>query len=245
MKIISHRGASAYAPENTLKAFRLAVEMGSRDFEFDVHLTRDGELVVHHDYTLEKTAGRHVKIADLTLEELQKINVAWHYRADRRHQPVPLLSEVIGLIGPHADWLNFEVKNDGNVYPGIEKKLMDFIKHRAGLLEKSVISSFDHGTLKRLRALSHTVKLAYLGHGLSTVLLLPAIRKARSVGAVNFHIALRIAFKLNVSRIKKAGFNACVYTVNTKKDARRMQAIGVDGIFTNHPDIMGKWTLKG
>ncbi|MDD2805239.1 MAG: glycerophosphodiester phosphodiesterase family protein [Elusimicrobiales bacterium] len=245
MKIISHRGASAYAPENTLKAFKLAVEMGSRDFEFDVHQTRDGELVVHHDYSLEHTAGRPVKIADCTYEELKKFNVAWHYRADRRPQHVPLLAEVIDLIGPHADWLNFEVKNDGNVYPGIEKKLLDFIKHRAGLLEKSVISSFDHGTLKRLRALSHTVKLAYLGHGLSTVLLLPALRKARSVGAVNFHLALRIAFKINISRIRKAGFNACVYTVNTKKDAKRMQAIGVDGIFTNHPDILGKWTLKG
>lgn len=245
MKIISHRGASAYAPENTLKAFRLAVEMGSRDYEFDVHQTKDGELVVHHDYTLEHTAGKHVKIADHTYEELKKHNVAWHYRADRRPQHIPLLSEVIDIIAPHADWLNFEVKNDGNVYPGIEKKLLDFIKHRAGLLEKSVISSFDHGTLRRLRALSQTVKLAYLGHGLSTMLLLPALRKARAVGAVNFHLALRIAFKINVSRIKKAGFNVCVYTVNTKKDARRMRDIGVDGIFTNHPDLGGKWTLKG
>lgn len=245
MKIISHRGASAYAPENTLKAFRLAVEMGSRDYEFDVHQTKDGELVVHHDYTLEHTAGKPVKIADHTYEELKKHNVAWHYRADRRPQHIPLLSEVIDIIAPHADWLNFEVKNDGNVYPGIEKKLLDFIKHRAGLLEKSVISSFDHGTLRRLRALSQTVKLAYLGHGLSTMLLLPALRKARAVGAVNFHLALRIAFKINVSRIKKAGFNVCVYTVNTKKDARRMRDIGVDGIFTNHPDLGGKWTLKG
>ena len=245
MKIISHRGASAYAPENTLKAFRLAVEMGSRDFEFDVHLTKDGELVVHHDYALDKTAGKHVRIADHTYEELKKFNVAWHYRADRRHQHVPLLADVIDVIAPHADWLNFEVKNDGNVYPGIEKKLLDFIKRRAGLLEKSVLSSFDHGTLKRLRELSQTVKLGYLGHGLRAMLLVPAFRRARAVGAVNFHIALRIAFKLNVSRIKKAGFNVCVYTVNTKKDAKRMQAIGVDGIFSNHPDIGGKWTLKG
>lgn len=245
MKIISHRGASAYAPENTMKAFKLAVEMGSRDFEFDVHQTKDGVLVVHHDYTLEHTAGKHVKIASHTYEELKAFNVAWHYRPDRSFRCVPTLAEVIDALEPHADWLNFEVKNDGNLYPGIEKKLLDFIKHRGGLLEKSLISSFDHGTLKRLRALSHSVKLAYLGHGLSTVLLLPALRKARAVGAVNVHIALRIAFKLNVSRIKKAGFNVCVYTVNTKKDALRMKAIGVDGIFTNHPDIMGKWTLKG
>ena len=69
MKIISHRGASAYAPENTLKAFRLAVEMGSKDFEFDVHQTKDGILVVHHDYSLHHTSGQDVKIGDLTWSE--------------------------------------------------------------------------------------------------------------------------------------------------------------------------------
>jgi len=89
------------------------------------------------------------------------------------------------------------------------------------------------------------VRLAYLGHGLSTLLLLPAIKKARVLGAVNFHLALRLAFKLNVARIKKAGFRVCVYTVNEKKDALRMKSIGVDGIFSNYPDILGDWTLKG
>ena len=245
MKIISHRGASAYAPENTLKSFKLAVEMGSKDFEFDVHQTKDGLLVVHHDYSLHSTSGKDVKIADLTYGELKKFNVAWHFRPDRSFRCVPRLEEVLDIIGPAADWLNFEVKNDGNVYPGIEEKLLAFIRSKRGMFEKTVVSSFDHGTLKRFRELSHDLKLAYLGHGLSTMLLLSALKKARSVRAVNFHLALRIAFKINISRIKKAGFNACVYTVNTKKDALRMQAIGVDGIFTNHPDILGKWTLKG
>ncbi|MHB0994888.1 MAG: glycerophosphodiester phosphodiesterase [Elusimicrobiales bacterium] len=244
MKIISHRGASAYTPENTIKAFKLAVEMGSKDFEFDVHRTKDGVLVVHHDYTLEHTAGKPVRIADVTWAELKKHNVAFYYRPDRAFQHVPSLEEVMDIIGPGAEWLNFEVKNDGNLYPGIERQLFEFMKERK-LLEKSLVSSFDHGTLKRFRSLSHDLKLGFLGHGLRTMLLLPAIRRARAVKAVNFHLALRIAFKVNVSRIKKAGFNVCVYTVNTKKDALRMKEIGVDGIFTNHPDIMGKWTLKG
>jgi len=245
MKIISHRGASAYAPENTLKSFKLAVEMGSRDFEFDVHQTKDGILVVHHDYDLKPTAGKDVKIADLDYAELRKFNVAAYFKRDKMVQHVPRLEEVINIIGPAADWLNFEVKNDKNVYPGIEEKLLAFINSKPGMFEKSVISSFDHGTLKRFRELSPRLKLAYLGHGLSTVLLLPALKKAKAVGAVNFHMALRIAFKLNVKKIKKAGFHVCIYTVNTKKDALRMKEIGVDGIFTNHPDIMGKWTLKG
>jgi len=240
MKIISHRGASGYAPENTLKSFRLAVEMGSKAFEFDVHQTRDGILVVHHDYSLLTTAGVDVKIADLSCAELQKLNVAAHFKKDPSFQRVPRLEEVLDIIGPGSAWLNFEVKNDDNVYPGIEAKLLPFLKSRPGMFEKTVVSSFDHGTLKRLRELAPELKLAYLGHGLSTMLLLPALKKARAVGAVNFHMALRLAFRLNVRKIKKAGFRVCIYTVNTKKDALRMKEIGVDGIFTNFPDIMDK-----
>ena len=238
MKIISHRGASGYAPENTLKAFELAVKMGSRDFEFDVHRTKDGILVVHHDFDLQRTAGKKARIADLAYGELKKINVASHFAGDRSFQRVPRLEEVIDVLDPAARWLNLEVKNDGNVYPGIEERILAFLRSKPGLFEKTVVSSFDNGTRARFRELSPELRLADLGHGLSAMLLLPAIKKAKAIGAANFHFNLRLAFKLNVAKIKKAGFRVGVYTVNKKKDALRMKEIGVDGIFTNYPDIM-------
>ena len=240
MKIIAHRGASGYAPENTLKAFELAVKMGAENFEFDVHRTGDGILVVHHDFDLERTAGKKAAIAELSYAGLEKINVAAHFIKDPAFQKVPRLEEVLDIIGPAARWLNFEVKNYGNVYPGIEADLLAFLRSRPGLFEKAVVSSFDHGALKRFRALSPELRLAYLGHGLSSILLLPAIKKAKTIGAVNFHFSLRLAFRLNVAKLKKAGFKVCVYTVNEKKDALRMRDIGVDGIFSNYPDIMGQ-----
>ncbi len=240
MRIIAHRGASAYAPENTVKAFELAVKMGAEDFEFDVHQTKDGILVVHHDFDLKRTAGKGVKIADHTYAELKKINVAAHFAKDPAFQCVPRLEEVLDVIGHPSRWLNFEVKNDDNIYSGIEEKVLAFLRSKPGLFEKSVVSSFDHGTLRRFRELAPELKLAYLGHNLKTVLLLPAIKKAKEVGAVNFHMNVRLAFKLNVAKLHKAGFRVCVYTVNTKKEALRMRDIGVDGIFSNHPDILGK-----
>ncbi len=240
MRIISHRGASGYAPENTLKAFELAVKTGSRDFEFDVHRTRDGRLVVHHDYDLSRTAGSPARIAELDYAELSRLNAAAHFAADPAFQRVPLLEEVLDLVGPAADWINFEVKNDGGVYPGIESELLAALNSRPGLFGKSLVSSFDHDTLRRFRALSPELRLGWLGHGLSELLLAPAVLKARAVRAENFHLALRIAFRPNIALLKKAGFSVCVYTVNSRKDALRMEEIGVDGIFSNYPDIMGR-----
>ncbi|MFA6435176.1 MAG: glycerophosphodiester phosphodiesterase family protein [Elusimicrobiales bacterium] len=236
MKIIAHRGASGYAPENTLSAFELALKMGSKAFEFDLHLTRDGKLVVHHDYDLKRTAGNPAKIAALNYAALKKINVGnqFGFPVER----VPLLAEVVDLIGPKAEWINFELKNDKNVYPGLEAELLEFIRARPVLREKALFSSFDYGTLKRLRALDKGIKLGYLGAHLRSLLLLPAILRAKAVGAVNFHLPLRLAFRLNVALIRKAGLKVCVYTVNKKTDALRLQKMGVDGIFSNYPDIL-------
>jgi len=236
MKIIAHRGASGRAPENTLSAFGLAVKMGARAFEFDVHRTADGELVVHHDYLVPAPGGRPEKIAALDYSELRKRNVGNKFGFPLER--VPLLEEVVNTISPGADWINFEIKNDGNQYPGIEKDLLEFVRERAGLAKKSLFSSFDYGTLKRLRALDKGLALGYLGRGLNSATLLPAMLRARRIGAVNFHLGLRSASRFNVAMLLRAGFKVCVYTVNEKADALRLERLGVDGIFSDFPDIL-------
>ena len=187
---------------------------------------------------MRSTAGSPAKIAELDYAELKKINVGnkFGFPSER----VPLVEEVVHHIAPKAEWINFEVKNDGNVYPGIEEALLGFIRSRPGLASRSLFSSFDYDTLKRLRALDKNIALGYLGHNLRAVLLVPAIMRAKAVGAVNFHISLRLAYALNVALLRKAGFKVCVYTVNKKADALRMQKIGADGIFSNYPDVLAK-----
>ncbi len=236
MKIIAHRGASGYAPENTLAAFALALKMGVKAFELDVHRTGDGRLVVCHDYELKDPSGSALKIAATDYAGLKKIKVGdkFGFPSER----VPLLDEVLGLLSPGAEWINFEIKNDGNIYPGIESDLLGAVRAWPGLMQKALFSSFDYGTLKRLRAQDNNAALGYLGHKLRALLLLPAIMRAKAVGAVNFHIHLRLAFGVNVAIIRKAGLKVCVYTVNKKADALRMARLGADGIFSDYPDIL-------
>jgi len=238
MKIIAHRGASGYAPGNTLSAFALALKMGSKAFELDVHRSRDGRLVVCHDYELSRPAGAPLRIASSDYASLKKINVGdkFGFPSER----VPLLEEALDLIAPSAEWINIEIKNDGDAYPGIEGDLLAAIRVRPGLIKKVLFSSFDYGTVKRLRALESGAALGYLQRGLRTLSLLPAIARAKAVGAVNFHFSLRSASRINVALARKAGLKVCVYTVNSKPDALRLAGLGADGIFSDYPDLLSR-----
>ncbi|MBI4655124.1 MAG: hypothetical protein HY746_00100 [Elusimicrobia bacterium] len=257
MLIISHRGASGYAPENTLKAFELALSMGAKNFEFDVHLTRDKVLVVHHDYTLKKTAGagRHcpqsvpralraagadAKISDLNFADLKKFNVARHPpRASNLFQHAPGLDEVMEIIGQKSELINFEIKNDGNVYPGIEKAVIRFIKSQ-NVFKKSVVSSFDRPTMKRMRTLDADIRLGFLRHKLLPSIIAESIKQAKLINCESFHINARLVLPCVVEKIHNSGLQVYVYTVNTKKEAVQMLDIGVDGIFSDFPDILEK-----
>lgn len=238
MKVIAHRGASGYVPENTLMAFEWALAIGSKNFEFDIHMTRDGILLIHHDYSLEKTAGMKVKISDMYYADLKKINVAKHFGKDFPFQYAPRLEEVIEIIGNKSELINFEIKNDGNIYPDIEKHILQFLIDKKTLFEKSVVSSFYYPTLQKIRELNKQIRIGYLEHGLTDSLVPKAIRKAIKVKAKSFHLSLRVASKSNIDRIHNASMKVYVYTVNTQKDALRIQQAGADGIFTNFPDIL-------
>ncbi len=238
MKIISHRGASAYAPENTLEAFKLAVKMGSKDFEFDVHLTKDKIPVVHHDFHLLRTAGMKAEIADLNYADLKKINVARHFSSDYQFQYIPRVEEVLEIISPVAEFINFEVKNDNNAYKGLEKIITALIRLKKDVFEKTVLSCFDYPTAKRIRLCEKDIKMGYLGHSLTNLLLPMALKKAKKIEVSSFHINHKIAFKMNVTKLHQAGLKVYAYTVDDFKDVLRMKENGVDGIFTNYPDII-------
>ena len=158
--IYAHRGASAYAPENTLEAFRMAMEMGADGVELDVHLSKDGELMVIHDDTVDRTTDGHGHVRDMTLEELKALDA----RNGMDAYPgvkIPTLREVYALLQPTGAMVNIEVKTTETFYPGIEEKLLE-LEREMGMVGRTVYSSFNHYTIANLRKLDPEAKLGLL-----------------------------------------------------------------------------------
>jgi len=158
--IYGHRGASAYAPENTLEAFKLAMEMGADGVELDVHLSKDGELMVIHDIDLDRTTGFHGKVCDYTLAQLKELDACNGMDAYKGVK-IPTLREVYGLLEPLGATVNIEIKTTDCFYPGIEEKLLE-LEREMGMEGRTVYSSFNHYTIARLRQLDPGAKLGLL-----------------------------------------------------------------------------------
>jgi len=202
MQIIAHRGASAYQPENTIEAFRVAQQMGCNYFETDVQMTKDGSLVLWHDYDIDTHAG---KLAGL--------------------------EELLAILRP-GDTLNIEIKNDGNLYPGIEEKILNLLSSgRADIKEQILISSFDYPTLQRVRALDKNIKIGVLTKNFN-------LEEALAIAAYSVNISIKIVNKEIVDICHKNNLKVLVYTVNTPEEAAAMAAIKVDGIFSDYPNII-------
>ena len=223
-RVIAHRGASGYRPENTLAAYELALVQGADMIEIDLHRTRDGAIVITHDESLAGLGGRG-EIADTDCADVRALDAGDGER-------VPLLDEVLDRFGPRIPF-NLELKRgrDGP-YPGLERAALDAVLAR-GLLEQTLFSSFSDRVLETLRGLSSQARIA--------VLVSPEApqrwrERARSVGAeaVNFWAGLASAEAVDTAHSDGRLVN--VYTVDDPDQLRVLCERGVDGIFTNYPD---------
>lgn len=233
MKYFAHRGASAYMPENSLPAFALAREMGAVNYELDAHLTRDGYVVVHHDYNLLATTGHNIAIGALSLKDLLKYPLL-SPNAPGVKAFVPALKDVVPIVEEEMQTLNIEIKNDGNVYPGIEKRLLEKLKlHSPEMLNKTLFSSFDYPTLQRLRALDKHIRIGLLTREFD-------LEAALALNASSVHLNQTRVTKEIVASCHAAGLEVLVYTVNDVYSARQLERLGVDGIFTDRLDLFVK-----
>ena len=233
MLVIAHRGASGHAPENTPAAFRRAFEMGARAVEFDVHQTLDHELVVAHDDDLKRCGGGDKRrLKSLHWEDAGKVDVGSWFAPRFSCERIPRLSDVFDLAPPQAE-LHLELKHGSSVYPGIEERVVDFLRRR-GARARTVVSSFDHEALYSVRSLDERVRLGYL-LGLTSVK--AAFREMKDLSAESLNLGVRQATARVVKSAHDRGFKILVYTVNAPAERDRLAGLGVDGIFSNYPEL--------
>lgn len=156
----AHRGFKGKYPENTMLAFKKAVEAGADGIEFDVHLSKDGQLVIIHDETLDRTTDGEGLVCEKTLEELQNLNASKLY-PDFDIQKIPTLREYFEFAKDKEIVTNIELKNSIIEYKGLEEKVYELIKEY-GLGDKIIISSFNHNSLVRFKKLAPEIKCGVL-----------------------------------------------------------------------------------
>ncbi|MBR0136398.1 MAG: glycerophosphodiester phosphodiesterase, partial [Clostridia bacterium] len=139
-RILGHRGAAAYAPENTMPAFEMALEQGADGLELDVHLSKDGELVIMHDERVDRTTNAHGFIKDFTLEELKALDASYG-KEGFANAVVPTLREVYELVRGTDKMINVEIKTDIIDYPGIVDKVLK-MEDEMGMNGRIIYSSF-------------------------------------------------------------------------------------------------------
>ena len=240
--IAAHRGGAGLWPENSLFAFRSAGELGVDFFETDVHLTADGEVVVIHDPTLERTttgrgAVRTTKLADVAGLRLKAAD------GSVTGERVPRLTELFDVLAVGSSQLLLEIKvGVGRApYPGIEQKVLSLVRAH-GFRDRVLIMAFEEATLTRVRAIDpdiRTVLLVSRGRVQSAgVPAREAVRWATAVGATTLGIEHRALDTDVVTVARAAGVRVAAWTVNEETDIRRMLDLGVDVIISDRPDVV-------
>ena len=232
----AHRGASAQAPANTLSAFRLAAELGADGVELDVQLSRDGEAVVIHDFTVDATTNGSGAVAEKTLIELQALDAGSWFDAAFTGEHIPTLQEVMDAVG-HRLLLNIEIKLPFTLAnTGLEAEVVRLIEDN-NLVERVIVSSFHPLALRRVKSLNRRIPTGLLyAHDLPIYLrrawLAPlAPHEAR-------HPDSAMVTPPYVRAMKAKGYRINVWTVDDPDEMRRLLHLGVDAIITNRPDVL-------
>ncbi len=232
--IFAHRGASAYAPENTLAAFELAIQQAADAIEMDVKLTADGEVVVIHDQTLDRTTGKSGRVGKSTLAELRTLDAGSHFDISFKGEPLPTLSDVFEKIGKRILY-NIELTNYASLTDDLPEKTAALVE-AYDLVGEVLFSSFNPLALIRVRRRLPAAPIALLAGGGIVG------RLARSgVGALLAYQALHVAYPdvtpELVAATHRRNCRLHVYTVNDKDEMLRLLNLGVDGIFTDDPPL--------
>jgi Glycerophosphoryl diester phosphodiesterase len=246
--IIAHRGDSAFAPENTLAAFRKAVEAGADGIEFDVRISKDGVPVVFHDSTLKRISRREGRTSSFTAEELASVDVgAWFNgkypaRADEKFygEGVPTLEKLLSFLEGYDGRLYLEMKGSRAEVSALTERVAEIIR-RSEFLPQMIVKSFKLEAVAKIKTLLPEVKTAALLAPKILTLLKKQSRiiecaREHSVDELSLHYSL--ATKKLVRKASAEGFRTTIWTANHTMWVRRAAEIGIYAVITNNPARM-------
>ena len=229
MIIMAHRGYSSKAPENTMPAFELALEVGSGGIELDVHLTKDGEVVVIHDHTLDRTTDGKGPVESFTMAELREFDAGSWFSPAFKGTKLPALQEVLELISEHNVLLNVETKAALG-FEQLNEKLALLLDEYA-MWERIIISSFNHYALVHMKTLRPQARTGIL---YNCGLVNPWVY-AKSIGASALHAHHMTVIPELVQAAQQNGMMVNVWTVDEAADIERVTLAKADSIITNVP----------
>lgn len=238
--VVAHRGASGYAPENTMAAIKKAITMGVDMIEIDVQLSKDNEVVLMHDLTVDRTTNGKGKVRDLYLEEIKKLDAGKWFSSEFSGEKVPTLEEVIQAINGQCKLL-IEVKRVKSKKLEIENKIVQLI-NKYNAYNWCIVQSFETQVIKNIQALDKsiechklvTMNISVLPLHIDSRIKTGTIYKYKNVQSINPYF--KMLNKRKVKKIHSYGQKVITWTVNEPEDMKRMIEMGVDGIITNYPD---------
>ena len=227
--VMAHRGARGLAPENTLAAFRTAIDVGADAIELDVQPCATGELVVIHDHTLDRTTNGSGPVAEATLSALRSLDAGSWFGAQYTGERIPTPGEALDLAQGRLK-VNIEIKTSGLEDRDVEAQLVEAI--RARRMEGEVlISSFNPAALLRIKTLAPGLPRALIYGSLEGF---PLDLEVLALAALHPHHRLVHAAMVEMARSRGYAVNA--WTVNEAGDMREMLSLGLDAITTDHPE---------
>lgn len=226
--VMAHRGASAAAPENTLIAYKKAIEMGAGWAELDVRQAKDGAIVLMHDKTVHRTTGVKGFVWDLTLKELKQLEAGSWFGEEFRGEPIPTLEEVIRLAKGRIK-LNIEVKISENE-PGIAERVVDIIRSE-NFSKDCIITSFDMETVKRFKAIAPDLTTGII---FDKEYRQDVFEGNWEILSGNYELVDDTFMRL----ARKSGKKTYAWTVNEREEMLRLIGLEVDGIITDKPDLI-------
>jgi glycerophosphoryl diester phosphodiesterase len=234
VKNFAHRGYSGNYPENTMLAFQKAIEVGADGIENDVHLTKDGVLVIIHDEKVDRTTNGTGYVKDMTYAELQELDASYLF-PQYGQQKIPTLREYLELVKDEDIITNIELKTGVFEYPGIEEKVYEMLKEY-DLADRIIISSFNHYSVMRMKEIAPEIKCGLLEESW----LLNAGEYVAKSGVECFHPFYKNMTKELAAEVKSHGLEINTWTANEEDEILELIRNGVDGIISNEPELVKK-----